>query len=165
MVFDLVHAGAGLTGWPYGRRRTALEALFADHGLQAPLTLCPSTTDPKVAKGWLEWTAAGVEGLCFKRIDEPHRPQRSWRKYKVRETTEALVGAVTGSLAAPRTVLPGRYDAARHRRLQYTGRSTMLSQAASRALADLLAPPTGAHRGRDGRSRQAGEHNPRSMCT
>ncbi|MGW0886257.1 hypothetical protein [Streptomyces sp. NPDC002671] len=77
MGFDLFHAGADLTGWPYERRRAALQALFADHGLEAPLTLCPSTTDPAVARGWLEWAAAGVEGLCFKRMDEPYRPVRS----------------------------------------------------------------------------------------
>ncbi|MEU1916088.1 hypothetical protein [Streptomyces massasporeus] len=41
---------------------------------------------------------------------------------KVRVTTEAIVGAVTGSLAAPRTVLLGRYDHAGS--LQYTGRSS-----------------------------------------
>ncbi|MGV9567887.1 hypothetical protein [Streptomyces sp. NPDC003480] len=61
----------------------------------------------------------------------------------MRATTETVSDAVTGSLAAPRTVLLGRYDAAG--RLQYTGRSTTLSQAASRALADHLAPPQGAH--------------------
>ncbi|MGW2952817.1 ATP-dependent DNA ligase [Streptomyces eurythermus] len=144
VVFDLLHAGTNLTDWPYQRRRAALEALFADHGLAAPLTLCPSTTDPAVARGWLEWTAAGLEGLCFKRLDEPYfRGARSWRKYKVRATTEAVVGAVTGSLAAPRTVLLGRYDAAG--RLQYTGRTTTLSQAVGRTLADALTPPTGTH--------------------
>ncbi|MGW2955262.1 hypothetical protein [Streptomyces eurythermus] len=112
-----------MTGWPYARRHAALESLFADRRLQAPLTLCPSTTDPATARGWLEWTAAGLEGLCFMRLDEPYvRGARSWRKYKVRATADAIVGAVTGSLAAPRTVLPGRYDAAC--RLQYTGRSS-----------------------------------------
>ncbi|MEV7815524.1 hypothetical protein AB0P05_33150 [Streptomyces flaveolus] len=107
-AFDLVHQGdTDLTGWPYERRRAALEALFADHRLEA-LTLCPSTTDPDVARRWLEWTAAGLEGLCFKLLDEPSRPTRSWLKYKVPVTTEAVVGAATGSLAAPRTVLLGR---------------------------------------------------------
>ncbi|WP_234342606.1 hypothetical protein [Streptomyces sp. NRRL B-3648] len=28
VIFDLVHAGADLSGWPYERRRAALEALF-----------------------------------------------------------------------------------------------------------------------------------------
>ncbi|MFH9677461.1 ATP-dependent DNA ligase [Streptomyces sp. NPDC017405] len=144
VVFDLLHACGDLTRWPYQRRRAALQSLFADHGLGTPLTLCPSTTDPAVPRGWLEWTAAGLEGLCFKRLDEPYvRGTRSWRKYKVRATTEAVVGAVTGSLTTPRTVLLGRYDAAG--RLQYTGRSTTLSQAAGRAPADVLIPPTGAH--------------------
>ncbi|MEV7817858.1 DUF4238 domain-containing protein [Streptomyces flaveolus] len=58
-------------------------------------------------------------------------------------TTEVIVGAVTGSVAAPRTVLLGRYDAAG--RLQYVGRNTALSRAAGRALADQLAPPSGPH--------------------
>ncbi|MFF9490204.1 hypothetical protein [Streptomyces sp. NPDC014676] len=46
-------------------------------------------------------------------------------------------------LAAPRTVLPGRYAPAR--RLKYTGCSTTLFQAVGRALAELLTPPTAAH--------------------
>ncbi|MGV9503626.1 hypothetical protein ACWDQ0_35705 [Streptomyces sp. NPDC003642] len=53
------------------------------------------------------------------------------------------MGAVTGSLATPRTVLLGRYDHAG--RLQYTGRSTTLSQATGRALSDVLSPARGAH--------------------
>ncbi|MEU1106629.1 hypothetical protein ABZ408_37605 [Streptomyces tibetensis] len=40
----------------------------------------------------------------------------------MRVTSEAVIGAVTGSLAAPRTLLLGRYDPAG--RLQYVGRST-----------------------------------------
>ncbi|MEV7994499.1 hypothetical protein AB0O67_22045 [Streptomyces sp. NPDC086077] len=58
-------------------------------------------------------------------------------------TTEAIIGAVTGSRTAPRTVLLGRYDTAG--RLQFIGRSTTLSQAAGRALTDVLASPTSAH--------------------
>ncbi|MEU2502306.1 ATP-dependent DNA ligase [Streptomyces albogriseolus] len=144
VAFDLLHQGdTDLTGWAYRRRRAALEALFAEHSVAGPLTLCPSTTDPALAEQWLAWTAVGLEGLCFKRLNEPYRPVRSWQKYKVRITTEAIVGAVTGTLDAPRTVLLGRYD--RARRLQYTGRSTTLSQTAGRALAELLAPPPAAH--------------------
>jgi ATP-dependent DNA ligase len=92
----------------------------------------------------LEWTAAGVEGLCFKRLEESYRGGvRSWRKYKARVTTEAVIGAVTGPLAAPRTLLLGRYDPAG--RLQYVGRSTTLSRAAGRAVADQLAPLPSTH--------------------
>ncbi|UXY17616.1 hypothetical protein N8I84_01710 [Streptomyces cynarae] len=77
VAFDPVHVGLDLTGWPYERRRAALEALFADHSLKAPLTLCPSTTAPEQAEQWLGCSAAGLEGLCFKRLDEPYRPVRS----------------------------------------------------------------------------------------
>ncbi len=78
VIFDLVYAGADLPGWPYERRRAALEALFTDYGLEAPLALCPSTTDPFVAQGWLEWTAAGLEGLCLKRLDGPQVGALGW---------------------------------------------------------------------------------------
>jgi hypothetical protein len=47
----------------------------------------------------------------------------------VRETTEAIVAAVTGSLAAPSSLLLGRYD--NDGRLQYTGRTTTLAQTVS----------------------------------
>ncbi|MFH9016564.1 ATP-dependent DNA ligase [Streptomyces sp. NPDC017943] len=87
VTFDLLHQGdTDLTGFAYWRRRAALEALFAEHTLAGPLTLCPSTTDPAHAEQWLGWTAVGLEGLCFKRLDEPYRPVRSWKKYKVRVT-------------------------------------------------------------------------------
>jgi hypothetical protein len=48
--------------------RAALEASFADRGLAAPFTLTPD---------WPAWTAAGVEGLCFKRLRSGHGPQRN----------------------------------------------------------------------------------------
>ncbi|MFI9616908.1 hypothetical protein ACIHCM_35445 [Streptomyces sp. NPDC052023] len=61
----------------------------------------------------------------------------------MRVTTEAIIGAVTGALTGPRTVLLGRYDT--HGRLQYTGRSTTLTQPAGRALAGVLTASAGAH--------------------
>ncbi|WP_241678947.1 ATP-dependent DNA ligase [Streptomyces lasalocidi] len=145
VVFDLVHRdGRDLAGWSYERRRAALVALFADHRLGAPFTLCSSTTDPAVAQGWLEWTAAGLEGLCFKRLEDPYTAGAwAWRKYKVRTTTEAVIGAVTGRLALPRSVLLGRYDPAG--RLQYVGRSTALPERLGRLLGDILIRPAGAH--------------------
>jgi ATP-dependent DNA ligase len=139
VVFDLVHeGGTDLTGWPYRRRRAALESVFASRRLSAPWALCPSTTDLDTVREWLTWASVGMEGLLFKRLDSVYEPAvRGWRKYKVRETTEAIVGAITGSLAAPSSLLLGRYDD--HGRLQYTGRTTTLAQAASSAVAGLLA--------------------------
>ncbi|MET9141987.1 ATP-dependent DNA ligase [Streptomyces parvulus] len=64
VVFDLLRLeGADLTPHPYSERRAALEDLFEQRALAAPFTLCPSTTDPATARAWLEWTAAGLEGL------------------------------------------------------------------------------------------------------
>ncbi|MFF3879409.1 hypothetical protein ACFYYV_49930, partial [Streptomyces sp. NPDC001978] len=61
----------------------------------------------------------------------------------MRVTIEAVIGADTGSLAAPRSLLLGRYDPTG--RLQYVGRSTTLSRAAGRAVADQLTPPQDVH--------------------
>lgn len=61
----------------------------------------------------------------------------------MRETTEAIVGAVTGPLSAPSGLLLGRYDD--HGRLQYTGRTTTLARAASATVAGLLAPARRGH--------------------
>ncbi|MFF0018483.1 hypothetical protein [Streptomyces sp. NPDC005374] len=52
-----------------------------------------------------------------------------------RDPQKAIVGAVTGPLTGPRTLLLGRY--AKDGRLRYTGRTTTPPQAAGRALADL----------------------------
>lgn len=49
-----------------------------------------------------------------------------------------IVGAVTGSLIAPHTLLLGRYDDGG--RFQYVGRITALARAAGAAVASLLAP-------------------------
>ncbi|MEU9272740.1 ATP-dependent DNA ligase [Streptomyces sp. NPDC048251] len=131
VVFDVLRlAGTDTTAWSYRRRRTALDELFTDLRLQAPWTLTASTTDPDTAHGWLDWTAAGMEGLCFKRLTEPYRPTtRTWRKYKVRATHDAIVGAVTGPLSTPSSLLLGRYDSTD--RLQYIGRTTTLSPASA----------------------------------
>ncbi|MEV6406000.1 hypothetical protein AB0M58_23995 [Streptomyces bobili] len=61
----------------------------------------------------------------------------------VRETTEAIVGAVTGSLAALSSLLLGRYD--NDGRLQYTGRTTTIARTASSTVAGLLAPARHGH--------------------
>ncbi|MBQ0887867.1 ATP-dependent DNA ligase [Streptomyces sp. RM72] len=145
VVFDVVRLeGADLALWPYARRRTALETLFADTPLTAPFTLCPSTTDPATARDWLTWTSAGLEGLCFKRLSEPYRAgTRAWGKCKVRTTTEAIVGAVTGSAGAPRTLLLGRYDDTG--RLRYTGRTVPLDHTSATSLGTALAPTCREH--------------------
>ncbi|MFJ5927573.1 ATP-dependent DNA ligase [Kitasatospora sp. NPDC092948] len=145
VAFDLLHDGEeDLTGWPYWRRRAALEGLFAALPAAGPLALCPSTTEPAVADEWLGWTAAGLEGLCFKRSDERYLPgRRAWRKYKVRTTAETIIGAVTGSIAAPGTVLLGRRDPDGH--LRYVGRTITLNPVLARDVGGWLTPAQARH--------------------
>lgn len=129
-------SGTDTTGWPYRRRRAALESVLAARRLSAPWALCPSTTDPDTVREWLTWASVGMEGVVFKKLDDAYRlAVRRWLKYKVRETTEAIVGAVTGSQAPPSSLLLGRYNEAR---LQYMGRKTTLNRAADSTVAWLL---------------------------
>ncbi|MFI8308071.1 ATP-dependent DNA ligase [Streptomyces sp. NPDC085927] len=145
VAFDLLRlSGTDTTSWPYRRRRAALESVFAARRLSAPWALCPSTTEADVVREWLTWAAVGMEGVVFKRLDAPYRPSvRGWQKYKVRETSEAIVGAVTGPLGAPRTLLLGRYDT--DGRLQYVGRTTTLARTAGAVVAGLLVPGRRGH--------------------
>ncbi|MBT3167538.1 ATP-dependent DNA ligase [Streptomyces sp. Vc74B-19] len=143
VAFDVLRLeGVDTTRWPYVERRAALEGLFAERGLTAPWALCPSTTDQATVDEWLtSWTAVGVEGVVFKRLQGPYAPgARAWKKHKARHTEDAIVGAYTGPGGAPRTLLLGRYDAGG--RLRFVGRTTTLPQSAGRALAGLLTPAT-----------------------
>jgi ATP-dependent DNA ligase len=142
IVFDLLQRGATeLIAEPYHRRRAQLQELFAERALSSPWSLTPSSTDPAQAEEWLsEWTAVGVEGIVAKGAAQPYVPgRRGWLKYRSRRTTEAVVGAVTGTLARPRSLLLGRFDLAG--RLRYTGRTTSLNAVLAREVADLLGPP------------------------
>lgn len=145
IAFDLLHHGRDLTGEPYEARRGALEALFAEHTLPASFTLCPSSSDPDEISLWLSaWTAFGIEGLCFKRRDQRYLPGlRGWSKYRVRDSLEVVLGAVTGSLTRPEILhlaAPGP-----QRSLRYLGRTTPISTRAAHDLARNLAPATPDH--------------------
>ncbi|MFI1720330.1 hypothetical protein [Streptomyces sp. NPDC020489] len=144
MAIDVLRlSGTDTTGWPYRRCRAALESGFAARRLSAPWVLCPSTTDPDTVRKWLTWTSVGIESVLFKRLRDPYRPLRGWQKYKVHETTKAIVSTVTGSLTAPRGLLLGRYDD--HGRLPYVGRTTALARAASATVAGQLASAQHGH--------------------
>ncbi|MEU1457164.1 ATP-dependent DNA ligase [Streptomyces avermitilis] len=67
VAFDLLQLfGTDMTGWPYRRRRAALESMFAARRLSAPWTLCPSATEADVVREWLTWAPGGMEGVVFK---------------------------------------------------------------------------------------------------
>ncbi|MEV5864302.1 ATP-dependent DNA ligase [Streptomyces sp. NPDC052071] len=140
IAFDVLqNDGQELLDEPFARRRQVLEALFADHRIGPPWTLCPSTTDPATAGEWLyEWTdVPGLEGVVVKSLTGRYRPGvRGWTKVRRRNTTEALIGAVTGSLHRPQVLLLGRYDTTG--RLRLVGKTVPLKPAQARDLAEHL---------------------------
>ncbi|MGP4000598.1 ATP-dependent DNA ligase [Streptomyces sp. 8N706] len=146
VAFDLLQRGGReLLREPYRVRRAALEELFATHDLTSPWTLSPVTSDREEAEQWLTlWGPVGVEGVVAKGWDQPYQPgRRGWLKVRARETSEAVVGAVTGPVHAPETVLLGRYDAEGILRL--AARSTPLASTLRRDLGRLLTPAGAGH--------------------
>ncbi|MFF9135535.1 ATP-dependent DNA ligase [Streptomyces sp. NPDC014776] len=146
IVFDVLQAdGRELLQAPYVERRARLEQLFTDHDLHASWARCPETDDPATGQEWLtSWTRVpGVEGLII-RGTEQHYLRGARVLYKVRrDTTEAIIGAITGSLQHPQTLILGRYDDTGHLRL--VGRSTPLRKDAARQLAERLTPAAPGH--------------------
>ncbi|WP_331736125.1 ATP-dependent DNA ligase (plasmid) [Streptomyces xanthophaeus] len=147
ITFDLLEvSGTVLMDQPLRQRRSALENLFASLGLAAPWALCPQTADAATARTWLDpaWGAAGVEGLMIKESGSRYRPgERGWLKLRTRMSAEGIIGAVTGSVHAPRGLLLGRLDAAG--RLRLVARSTPLSRTATAELGAVLRPAGAEH--------------------
>ncbi|MFC8593094.1 ATP-dependent DNA ligase [Streptomyces atroolivaceus] len=140
-AFDILQVdGRELLDEPLWRRREVLEALFADHRLTPPWTLCPSTTDLAVAQEWpAEWTdVPGVEGVVVKSRAGRYRPgiRGSWYKVRRRATTEAIIGGITGSLPRPQVLLLGRFDMSG--RLRLVGKTVPLKPAAANEVAGQL---------------------------
>jgi ATP-dependent DNA ligase len=140
IAFDLLQLdGEELLHVPYGERRAQLEQLFIDRGLHAPWTLCPETTDLATAQEWLtSWTQVpGVEGLVIRGSGQRYLPgARALYKVRRRDTTEAVIGAITGTVRRPQTLVLGRIDAAGA--LRPVGRSTPLRPDAARDLAERM---------------------------
>ncbi|KMO93795.1 ATP-dependent DNA ligase [Streptomyces roseus] len=140
LAFDVLQLdGVETMGLPYRERRRRLEVLFSARALTAPWTLCPMTTDLATAQDWLEtWTdVSGVEGLVIKPLTSKYLPNtRGWTKVRRRDTTEAVIGAVTGTLARPQLLLLGRYD--QDGRLRAVGRTVALRPNAARQVAERL---------------------------
>lgn len=129
---DACHGG-------HARRRAALEGLFTEHGLTPTWTLCPMTTDAAVAQEWLtsRTEVQVVEGLVIKGMGQRYLPgARGWFKVRRRETMEAIIGGITGTLRRPQLLVLGRYDQDGH--LRVVGRTTSLKPDAAQQLADHL---------------------------
>lgn len=95
-------------------------------------------------RAWfVDYRPAGIGGLVAKAADGPYRPgRRDWVKVKSRETTEVIIGAVTGSLERPDTIVVGLMaDGV----LTIVGKSTPLSTSQARSLAAVLTPAGADH--------------------
>lgn len=146
VAFDLLAAaGNDVRGAALSVRRQLLEAVLED----APLSvqLCPQTTDRDEAREWMaDSTAAGVgiEGLVAKGQATTYRGGvREWLKYRERDTVEAVVGAVGGSLDAPTHLLlatPGPDG-----ELRFAGTTSELTTRQCAELVPLLEPASAAH--------------------
>lgn len=147
ILFDVLQLGdRELLALSYMERRAALVDLFVRRDLSAPWALSPSTADPHEARKWLgpEWAGAGVEGVVIKTQTGPYRPGvRGWYKLRTRQTTEAVIGAVTGTVSRPDIVLLGRYDEGG--KLLLVARSTPLDRPLQRELSGLLVPASSDH--------------------
>jgi ATP-dependent DNA ligase len=146
VVFDaLAIGGVDLRSRPLRERRGRLEELLA--GVRPPLHLSPATDDVTTAATWLDdhtHAATGIEGLVIKRLDQAYLPgKRAWSKLRIRTSTEAVVGAVIGSLRDPDHLVLGLPD--RHGMLLVVGTTSVLSPAQRHVLTPLLRPAAEDH--------------------
>ncbi|MET0865855.1 MAG: ATP-dependent DNA ligase, partial [Nakamurella sp.] len=144
VVFDILALnGDDLRSRQFRERRATLVDLAASW--RPPLQVSPLTDDITSAQQWLtEYRPAGIEGLVIKGADTRYEPgQRRWIKVKHRTTEEALIGAVIGPLAAPESIVVGRYTT--NGQLVIVGRSVPLSAAQAASLATVLEPARPGH--------------------
>ncbi|MFJ6785283.1 ATP-dependent DNA ligase [Streptomyces yangpuensis] len=147
IAFDVLQAGGDeLLSLPYRERRRRLEVLFAAYALTSPWTLCPMTTDLATAREWLKtWTdVSGVEGILIKGMNQRYLPNhRGWTKVRRRDTTEAVIGAITGTLIRPQLLVLGRHDDTGL--LRAVGRTVPLRPEQARQISEHLAPGDAGH--------------------
>ncbi|MFE9636787.1 ATP-dependent DNA ligase [Streptomyces sp. NPDC006463] len=147
VAFDLLQQdGQELLARPYAERRALLENLFSSRALSAPWTLCPQTTDLAKAREWLQsWTdVSGVEGILVKPLNSRYLPgYRGWTKIRRRDTTETIVGAITGTLTRPQLLILGRHD--QNGQLRAVGRTVPLRPDAARQVAEHLTAAAPGH--------------------
>ncbi|MFI5706536.1 ATP-dependent DNA ligase [Kribbella sp. NPDC051620] len=143
VVFDVLAVGnVDVRPMRWTARRNRLEALA--QAWRPPLQLSPVTSDIAEAREWLEaFKASGVEGLVVKGATSRYQPgRREWVKWKTRDTVEAIVGAVTGSLQRPEVLVVGRY---RGKVLEMVGRTAKLTDTQSATIGKLLKPAGARH--------------------
>jgi ATP-dependent DNA ligase len=146
MAFDILALrGHDLTDEQLRTRRHRLQSLVTD--LAPPLQITPATRDRDVAANWLRDyadAAVGVEGLVIKGLATRYHPgQRGWLKLRTTQSSDAIVGAVAGTLHAPERLILGLYDGAGD--LIVVGGTGPLKPGQQRDIAALLEPAGDAH--------------------
>lgn len=146
VAFDvLAGAGADLRDSPFRVRRQALTILLGD--VPAPLHVVPQTRDVTEARAWIVNYAeahVGVDAVIAKGLATPYSPgERGWERLPVRDSVECVVGAVTGTLGAPRRLILGVPEADGSLRL--VGATNELTLPQSRRMRSLLAPADHSH--------------------
>lgn len=146
VAFDvLAGAGADLRTSPFRVRRQALTILLGD--APAPLHVVPQTRDADEARAWVVNYAeahVGVEAVMAKGLATPYSPGADgWEQLAIRESVECVIGAVTGTLRAPRRLLLGVPDAEGTLRLVGVTRELTLPQ--SRRLGAALSAADASH--------------------
>jgi len=145
VAFDLLAAdGTDLRPLPFTGRRQALEQVAS---WAPPLQLSPTTTDPEVARAWMrDYRPAGLEGVVVKAAAGAYRPgARDWLKVKSRTTHEVILGAITGTVHHPQTVIAGLH---RHGELVVVVRTVPLTTGVLCKSADRAPPHRGPRPGR-----------------
>jgi ATP-dependent DNA ligase len=141
VAFDVLALGdEDLRALPFVERRRRLEEALA--GVEAPIHLTPTTTDPDCASDWFSrFEGAGLDGVVAKPADLPYvEDKRLMLKVKHDRTADCVVGGFRwhkdgegiGSL------LLGIYDD--EGTLHHVGVATSFSVARRKELVDELAP-------------------------
>ena len=146
VAFDLLaRDDEKLLDLPQAERRDALVAL-----VEAPIDLCPSTTDPDEAEPWLQ----GSEGVIAKRQEAPYKPGERVGMVKVKRvrTIDAVVigwrpGKEEGTVGS---LILALYDDGE---LRPVGHTSGLSAKQKRELPATLKPYETGERGRGDPSR------------
>jgi ATP-dependent DNA ligase len=146
IAFDLL-AGAGMDmrASAFRVRRHALEMMLGDDA--PPLHLVPQTPDVDEARSWLVTYAeshVGIEGVVAKGLATAYEPGGSpWVKVRTRDSDECVIGAVLGTLKAPRRLVLGMLDD--EGLLGPVGITAELTLPDSRRVAALLEPSGDSH--------------------
>ena len=147
MLFDVLAVdGRDLRNQTLQQRREVMELLAK--GWCPPLQLSPGTRHEVTAREWfVDYRPAGIEGLVVKGATQRYRPgRREWVKVKSRETQEVIIGAVTGPITRPGTVVAGLVPDGD---LVIVGKSVPLSRSQAASLATVLEPGRPEHPWRD----------------